>query len=141
MKINRILLCILCFVLVFLCCSCFLLKGSEYICDIEQVESIQIVKLAAYVKGEYRFEYTVLADISDHAAFVERLNKVKQSEKWTDPGQLYVGDKVIKIEYRNGDYDLLDDGAQYLHRSGENQYGYWTFDSEQYNALIADYLS
>jgi len=50
-----------------------------------------------------------------------------------------VGLVVVRIDYSNGDYDLVHQDAQRFHRSGVNQYGFFFFDDEQFNALISDY--
>ena len=108
---------------------------------IDTVESIQIVRLEEYVLEEYRYEYTVLSEITDCTEFVERLNSVKYSVNWGDPGTFELGYVVIKIEYLSGDYDLLYTNAQMFNSSGENRYRFFFFDDEQFNALISDYLT
>ena len=137
---KRILL-LLCIVSVLFYCSCGFFGRQTYVCDVEMVDSIQIVRLDEYVEGEYRYEYTVLSQIPDQDAFVSRLNKVKHSVNWGDPQQLDIQYIVIKIEYRNGDFDLIHSDAQWFNRSGVNQYGYFFFDDEQFISLISDYIN
>ena len=48
---------------------------------------------------------------------------------------------VIKIDYSNGDFDLIHPDAQCFNRSGTNQYGYFFFDDEQFHSLISDYVN
>ena len=136
----RLFLCILCFILMVLCCSCGFFNDQKYICDADEVESVQIVRLDKYVDGEYRYEYTVLSQISDFVLFVEKLNNLKHSVNWGDPRQMNVQNIVIRIDYHNGDFDLIHTDAQCFNRSGTNQYGYFFFDDEQFNALISDYI-
>ena len=62
---KRIVCIILPIILIFLCCSCGLFGDQEYVCKVEDVASVQIVRLDKYVQGEYRFEYTVLSQIDD----------------------------------------------------------------------------
>ena len=130
----------LCMILIFLCCSCGLFGPQEYVCNIAEVESVQIVKLDKYVEGEYRFDYSVLAQISDRETFVSRLNQLDHSVNWGDPRQMEVQYIVIKIDYSNGDFDLIHPDAQCFNRSGSNQYGYFFFDDGQFNSLISDYV-
>ena len=141
MKTSKYLLCAFCAVLILLCTSCGFFGDQRYICDVGEVESIQIIRLDDYVEGEYRYEYTVLSTITDHAEFVDRLNSLKHSVNWGEPSQLDINYIVIRIDYHNGDYDLLYHYAQWFNRSGVNNYGYFFFDDEQFNALIADYLT
>ena len=113
---------------------------QNYFCDIDEVKSIQIIRLDKYVEGEYRFDYTVLSQISDCATFVDKLNHLKHSVNWGDPRTLYEQYVVIQIEYHNGDYDMIHYRAQWFHRSGATDDGYFFFDTEQFNALISEYL-
>ena len=129
----------LCIVLMFLCCSCGLIGDKKYVCDVEKVASIQIVKLDKYVEEEYRYEYTILSQISDYETFVSCLNELDHSVNWGDPRQMEIQHIVIKIDYSNGDFDLIHPDAQCFNRSGVNQYGYFFFDDEQFDSLISDY--
>ena len=140
MKITKKIILMVAVSALLFCCSCGLFGDKEYFCEIETVESIQIVELGDVVEGEYRYEYTVLAEIEDRDAFVQRLNAVKHSVNWGDPGVLSSSYVVIKINYLNGDYDLLYRNAQQFNRSGANQSGYFFFDEKQFNALISDYI-
>ena len=127
-------------ILMLLCCSCGLFGPQEYVCNTAEVESIQIVKLDKYVEGEYRFEYSVLAQISDCETFVSRLNQLDHSVNWGDPCQMEEQYIVIKIDYSNGDFDLIHPDAQWFHRSGVNRDGFFFFDDGQFNSLISDYV-
>ena len=131
----------LCIVLMLLCCSCGLIGEQRYVCDVAEVESIQIVRLDKYVEGEYRYEYTVLSQISNNEAFVRQLNELDHSVNWGDPRQMDVQYIVIKIDYSNGDFDLIHPDAQCFNRSGTNQYGYFFFDDEQFHSLISAYMA
>ena len=130
----------LCIILILLCCSCGFFGDQSYVCDVEKVDSIQIVKLDKYVEGEYRYEYTILSQISDYKTFVSHLNELDCSVNWGDPRQLEDQYIVIRIDYSNGDFDLIHPDAQCFNRSGVNQYGYFFFDDEQFNSLISDYI-
>lgn len=130
-----------CIILMLLCCSCGLFGDQRYFCDVEKVDSIQIVQLDQYVEGEYRYEYTILSQITDFETFVSHLNELGQSVNWGDPRQMDVQYIVIKIDYSNGDFDLIHPDAQCFNRSGVNQYGYFFFDDEQFHSLISDYIN
>ncbi len=128
-------------ILTLLFCSCGLFGDQEYDCNIEDVDSVQIVRLDEYVEEEYRFEHTVLAEISDLETFVSRLNEIEHSVNWGDPRTLKTQYVVVKIVFHNGDYDLVHQDAQWLNRSGQHSYGYFFFDDEQFEALISDYVT
>lgn len=127
-------------VITFLCSCCVFFNGQEYHCEAENVQSIQIVRLDDYAEGEYRYNYTVLCEINDIATFVERLNSIEYDTNWGGPWPLYEGYVVIKIDYLNGDFDLLHPDEQWLHRSGKNHSGHVFFDEAQFDALISDYI-
>ncbi len=140
MRKNRLPICMLCMVIIAFCCSCGFFGDQRYLCEMDKVESVQIVRLDQYIEGECRYEYTVLSQISDHAAFIDRLNALKHSVNWGDPRQMDVQYVVIKIDYRNGDFDMIHPDAQCFNRSGVAQYGFFFFDDEQFNTLIADFM-
>ena len=136
---NKIILALCCIICIFSCCSCGLFGAQKYVCDAKEVDSIQIVRLDKYIEGEYRYEYTVLSEIVACEAFVDELNNLDHSVNWGDPRQMDVETVVIKINYLNGDFDLIHADAQCFNRSGKNQYGYFFFDDEQFDSLILDY--
>lgn len=132
---------ILCITLVILCSSCGFFGPQKYVCEVENVESIQIVRIDDYVEGEYRYEYTVLSHVFDQETFVNKLNSLEHSVNWGEPSQLDINYIVIRIDYSNGDYDLIYPNAQWFNRSGVNEYGFFFFDEEQFNELISDYTT
>lgn len=131
---------IMCLVWLFLLSSCGFFGPQQYVCDAEEVDSAQIIQLGQFNEEENEFEYTVLAQISDIEAFVSRLNKVNHSVNWVDPGVMPEEYAVIKINYKNGDYDLLYRNAQTYKRVGIYQTGYFFFDEKEFDSLISDYL-
>ena len=137
---KKILL-FLCAISLFFGSSCGFFGAREYMCEIETVNAIEIVQLKEFVQEEYHYEYTVLATITDCPAFVYRLNNIKHSVNWGEPGTFSLGYIVIRILYLNGDYDLLYPNAQMFHRDGVNQYGYFFFDADAFHSLIRDYMT
>ena len=128
---------ILCTTVIISCCFYACFAPEEYVCDIDKVDSIQIVRLDDVV--EYEFEYTVLSEISDCDTFVSRLNKMERSVNWGEPSVLYLQYIVIKVNYINGDVDWIHHSAQSFDRSGVTRTGYFFFDKEQFESLISDY--
>lgn len=129
----------LCVILTLLCSSCGWFGDQRYVCDVENVDSIHIVRLDEYVEEKCDFEYTVLVQISDCKTFANRLNEVKHSVNWGEPSPMELQYIAIKIDYSNGDFDLIHQDAQLFNRSGSYRTGYFFFDDEQFNSLISNY--
>ena len=138
MKKTVLTLCAISSIIGCLFCGCF--GKQEYVCDAEAVKSIQIIKLDTYMENEYRYEYTVLCEMEDTKIFAESLNNLEQTVNMGEPGWLKTGYTVIRVDYLNGDYDLLYANAQWFHRDGVSQNGYVFFDKNQFDTLISDYL-
>lgn len=141
MKRFMALFTIMCATIMLLCCGCGLLGEQEFSCNVDEVKTIQIVTLDEYIKEEYRFEYTVLAEVSDHSYFIDRLKSIKTTFMWGEPFVLEIGFTVIRIEYLNGDYDLIDSYVQSKKRGDEKLSGRLIFDKEQFEALISEYVT
>jgi len=118
-----------------------LLGQQTYFCDVDNVGSIQIVRIDKVASAEDGFEYTVLSHIDDSKDFAERLNNIDHSTNWGDPIPIQVQHVVIRIEYINGDHDLIHQGAQCFYRSGKYKTGYFFFDDDQFDELISGYLA
>lgn len=129
---------LLCIVIMLLCCSCGLFSPQRYVCDAQEVSSIQIVRIGEITVGE--FDYTVLSQISDHETFVKCLNEVDHSVNWGDPYPMDVGFIAIRIEYMNGDCDYINSDAQWFVKSESIKTGYFFFDDEQFNSLVSKYV-
>ena len=140
MKKARQIIYTICCILALCCSACGFFGDQRYECDTATVESAQIIKLDQYVEDEYRYEYTILAEISECSEFVKQINGLKHSVNWGEPTDVNVGYIVIRIQYQNGDYDLLYPNAQWFNRSGVNQAGYFFFDEDQFNTLVSDWL-
>ena len=134
MKKFKLFLCTIC-VLLFSSCGFF---TPEYSCEIDEVNLVQIVMIEGAVEGEYRYKYTVLTQVSDVEAFVSRLNEIPYSINWGDPYPIETQKIAIRIEYKNGDYDLLQQSGQSINRTGS---GYYRFDDEEFEKLISSYYS
>lgn len=123
-----------------LCCGCGFFGDQEYSCDEGQIARIRIIRLEKYVEAEYRYDYSVLSEIENRTAFIEQLNNMTHSVNWGEPGQFQIGYLVIRIDYQNGDYDLIHPSTQWFNRSGVNQNGYFFFDQQEFDALVNSVL-
>lgn len=131
---------LLCSLLLLFCCSCRLLDNRKYVCDAEEVKSVQIVRLED-IEPYYQFDYTVLFEITDYITFVDQLNNIETYVKWGTPHVMNVEDIIIRIEYQNGDYELISRGVQCFCRSGTFTDGHFVFDESEFEALIEKYLN
>lgn len=113
-------------------------KNSQKI-DADNVDSIKIVQLDEISPNGIK--YTTLAEVDNPNTFMKKLNKIECNINWGEPNVLECGFIVIKIEYRNGDYDFIYDNTQAKYRGDKNLTGYLCFDKQQFNELIAEYLN
>ena len=141
MRTNKLFFCFIAFILSLVFTSCGFFGPQQYVCDENEVKSIQIVKLDSYDNNEYTYGYTVLAEIEDQSTFIEQVNNLKHTVNWGDPYRLELESIVIRIDYHNGDYDLLFRNAQRFHRNGVNNSGFFFFDKDEFDLLISDYVS
>lgn len=138
MKVIKSFLCIA--VVLSLCsCSLFIIR-DKYKCPVDEVSSVQIIKLGKYSAEGKRDEYTIFKEIDDYAGFVERLNSMEVGYVWNDPRPLKEGDIVIKIDYLDGGYDLIRSTYQVFVRNEGTNVRHFAFNEKQFETLIVDYL-
>lgn len=140
MRNIKILLCIILAMLILACQGCGFLGDQKYVCEIENVETIQIVRLGRFNEEIRDYEYKIISEVKDKEEFIKRLNAIKCNKYWGDPTILDEGSTVIKIVYKNGDFDLLHYRAQEFTQSKHSSSGFFFFDKDQFLALISDYL-
>ncbi len=108
-----------------------------YPCEAKDVSSCQIVRME-------KVGYTVLAEIEDTAAFVGKFLALRRTtfSGFENTDSVMAGDVLIRIEYRNGDYDLIAADKQYVYHPNETQaYAnpHFAFDERGFEALIKEY--
>ena len=142
MKLSKILFVGLIVVFIFSLSACVYAPAS-YVCDTNTVDSVQIVRIGQLNEETREFEYAVIVDIVDCSTFVGRLNNLEDNDFFFllgDPDVFFDGDVAIRVNYHNGDYDLLKCKVQKFYRSGVSASGRVSFKQDQFNALIDDYL-
>ena len=139
MKNRKWLIALLCIGFMLLCYSCGFFGAKKYESDVDTVKSIQIVRLEESEQEGEDYKYTVLATVYDHQKFFDKLDDVKQTEMSGGPQILLRPCTVIRIEFQNGDVDLLADYAQERIRSNVTHLGYIIFDEKQFAELIYGY--
>ena len=138
MKKVIFLICITCFAVLLTSCGLF---RPRYSCESGEVISIQIVMLEG-VDEVYNFKYTVLHQVSDIETFANCLNDIPYSTNWGDPYPIKLQNVAIRIEYSNGDCELLQSMGQSIRRVGkEDSGGYYHFDDEKFEELIYSYVN
>lgn len=141
MKSGKFSFLILIIALLLLLSSCGLFNDRHPYIDSSNVESVQIIELGKYIDWEAGYEYTVLAEVTDCKVFIDRLNKIETAHYWGGSMMMYEGDVVIRIQYKNGDYDKIGKVVSTYKRSGVTNYGNFNYNVEQFDTLISDYLT
>ncbi len=118
--------------------GCVFIGGERYTCEAYNVEAIEIIQLGELNEDKNEYDYTVLREIEDISTFVNRLNELKQRERYWGAAYFLADYVVIKIDYPNGDYDMLHHTAQLFYRDGVYTYEGFIFDMEQFNSLVSD---
>lgn len=139
MTIARLIATTCLLVLCFLFCGCrpHPWRDGEYKCEVENVESVQIVCIGE-TDDDYRFTCAVLCDVADKDSFLDQLNALDYRGGSTPPKPLKVGYVVIRINYFNGDYDYIYQNSQKFYRGDEERTGQFLFDKEQFDDLISN---
>lgn len=109
--------------------------------DISQINKIQIVEVGyQIVAGE--LEQKIVGEVTDNTAFLDSFSQLECFLNTGDPRGIGGRQKVIKIVYCNGDYELIGKEGQGKYLSGQYKHyaGYRFFDDEQFEELIARYL-
>ena len=136
-------------VLIILTCvlsACSGKKAYEFINIESEISSIEIIKLCEYdqEKGEYKEQ--LISTIQDHETFLSDFNDIDCYNHWTDPTGVFEDDIVVKISYKNGEYELIHHSGQGKYRHFEDNPSFLQvyagrryFDEEQFNQLIDKY--
>lgn len=143
MKKQKLIILMVSLIITLCCCSCKFIGKQKYFCDVDNVISVEIIQLDGFVYAEVYdfFDYTLICKIEDYSTFIERLNNLKHRKWGGEPLSFEEGDIAIKIVYNNGNYDLIHNEAQTMHRDGKNNSGYFWFDKTEYDELIDEYVA
>ena len=88
-------------------------------------------------------EFIVIKELpdSEYANFVNDLKNISFNRYYTDPGYMFTGEEAIKIIYTNGDFELINDGAQATYKNEKySRTGYYCMEEEDYNKLKLRYF-
>lgn len=113
-------------------------KPYHFIHSLDEIQDIQIVHIELQDKDKDREFYPdmlddckILADIEDHSEFIERFKSDVLFTRYLfgDPTSLVNGDYAIKIDYINGDFEMIGYDAQcigYLKTTSDGRNSYRT---------------
>ena len=122
--------------------ACRVREAYGFINPSESIINISIVKLS--FENEELLQTTV-ATVDDTSLFLADFRKIKCYVYFGDPSGITpegISDTVIKIDYENSEYELINwnGQARYTIEGGFNYYyGFNIFDEEQFEALIEKY--
>ncbi len=146
MKRNRItsLLLVLAVCFSFSACKVRFSEKYQFIDSEENIDAISIVKISYNDSSE--LIQTNIKTVDDKDGFLEKFRSVGCYIYFGDP----VGpdstedeDKVIKISYKNGSYELINHCGQSEYISEKDKLSFYAgfnvFDKEQFEALISEY--
>ena len=128
--------------------STFRLAGPE-----EDISKVSIITAEFTGQGEYGFNETELVHIQDIDTFIADFrNTTYYSRNFGEPTTVfgynfeYTSVTVIKIEYSNGNFDLICQNAASCYKKGyaNNEMNWYRgtgfFDEAQFEALMDKYL-
>ncbi len=106
-----------------------------------------IVKVEVIIMGEIhdpytKHEYKLIKELSfdDNNKFIDDLKNIECKRKFGDPQTLTTGHQAFKINYSNGEYEIITYIAQGVHTNGKYlSNGYYGFDEEKFNDLVEKY--
>ncbi len=140
---RKNMLCIYCLLISLFVSGCSKKEVQyNFMYDQSEVSKIEIVIVGEEdEQGLNRQE--VRGEIEDIDLFLDKFNQITCYKHVGDPRGVYVNDRVIKVTYVNGEYELIgrDGQARYtMQRQYVNYVGYRYFDKEEFYDLINYYL-
>ena len=137
---------VLAFALVFVCfvlASCRHKETFQFLHSTDEITAVSIVSLT--FDENKQLVQTELTTVEDTNAFLRDFRSVDCYTYFGDPAGITPEGRnatVIKISYRNMDYELINwnGQAEYKTEKGLNYYtGFSVFDEKQFSALIFKY--
>ncbi|MBO5779421.1 MAG: hypothetical protein J6R82_07625 [Clostridia bacterium] len=108
--------------------------------DSSEIEAIYIVETVMYDPEAQEWTLETIGEVTEIQAFVTELTALKTTFV-NPPATLTAGMTMIKIEYANGDYELIGSMVQRDYRpDGTGGGSQNVFDAAEYNTLIQRYM-
>ena len=118
---------------------------------LDEVVSVDIVQVGKRHRDKNNYlvgppDLTVLAEIEDIDGFLEDFSAMDCTYSFfTEPIEVYPGLIVIKFEYANGDFNLIEAETESTYYAEDNRYSamtaFYFFDREQFDALLLKYYN
>ena len=144
---------IVCFIACVLFTGCIKKGKYRFMDDTSKIYNIEIVKLLEIetIENEgLKPVFETLCVIENKERFLGEFSQLVCTYRWNDPTGInkeYIGCTLLKIEYVDGDYELISHYAQAEYENdlvGGGKYdmyaGRYMFNEQEFNALIEKYL-
>lgn len=141
---KKIIVTIFAFTIMFLCGGCEKKAEYEFLHDLSEISTIEIVKIGEAIEGEEIIPMTSTCVVTNKDDFLIEFLEMSCYSAWGDPQSVREEATVIKIIYNNEEFELIDVGGQseYTHERGYRHYaGYRYFDENQFEKLLSKYCS
>ena len=139
-KIATLFIAILCLTLLIGCTGSAPYEMLHNSSEIEAIYIVEIIKNVMYDPEAQEWTLETIGEITEIEAFVAELTALKTT--FVNPPETPIaGMTMIKIEYANGDYELIGSTVQRDYRpDGTGGGSQNVFDEEEYNTLIQRYM-
>ena len=139
-KIAILFIAVLCLTLLIGCTGSAPYEMLHNSSEIEAIYIVEIIKNVMYDPEAQEWTLETIGEITEIEAFVAELTALKTTFV-NPPATLTAGETVIKIEYANGDYELIGSMVQRDYRpDGTGGGSQNVFDQAEYNTLIQRYM-
>ena len=112
-----------------------------------EIESIHIVKVEkgdAELDGEDLPVLTELLEIDDRGNFLLELHELECHHHFSEPLYVKYDSLAFKIQYKNGDYELISEDGQARYYASKDRYdsahGYFSFENGEIDVLLQRFL-
>ena len=138
-RINIILFIISCLVIFATGCG---KKQYPFMQSVSNIVKIEVIIMGEIHDPYTKHEYTLIKALSlnENNKFIDDLKNIECKRMFGDPQTLTTGHQGFKINYSNGEYEIIAYTAQGEHTNGKYlSNGYYLFDEEQFNDLLEKY--
>lgn len=107
----------------------------------KKIEIVEVGEKKTQNGGDAFQQTIMICEVPNQIAFLCDFREMNCYWVWNDPMGVQLGEKVIKILYADGDYELIGVNGQAKCKNGRYLWdeGLSCFDENQFNALIAKY--
>ena len=139
---KKVVILIFTFAIMFMGVGCEKKAEYEFLQDVSEINTIEIVKIGVSKEGEEIIPMTSISIVNDKENFLREFLQINCYCNPGDPQGVVENAKVIKVIYNNGEFELIDVGGQStytLDRQYKHYAGFRYFDDNEFNELISKY--